>query len=388
MAQRQFRSDDTSAWGYRYGSSADGAYNPSSSTDSLIAQACTGTSGGTALTATTTGFSTGDLVLIHQTQGTGAGQWELNAISNITGFALVYPLINTYATGAQVIKLKQYSSGNIGSGVTITGQSWNGSTGGIYVLLANGPVTIAGTLSMNGIGFRGQAGEGTGDYVGRRGEGSSGNDTSRTTSAQGNGGGAGGYSTNGPWDQGNGGGGGGNYTGGSGGNATGGGNNQFGGGGSGGGTLTNSGCTLITLGGAGGEGGNKSSSSGTGAGGYGAGIVFIFGRSITVTGSITMNGSNGGGANYHSGCGGSGAGGAGLIKGQIIDIGTNKITTAGGPHITNNNGGPDEDGGAGGNGIVHVDYGATFTGSVAQNLNTRQDGSLNDTGGAFLFNVL
>src|SRR3990172_6753271 len=142
MAQRQFRTDDTSTWTDRYGSGSDSSLTVSAdTTDSTANTTITGTSGGTSATAGSgTGFSAGDLVLIHQTQGTGFGTWELNKISSVgggTNWTLSYNLTITYVTGAQVYLLKEYTTVDINSTKTLTGLSWNGTTGGILALLAD-----------------------------------------------------------------------------------------------------------------------------------------------------------------------------------------------------------------------------------------------------------
>jgi hypothetical protein len=386
MAQRQFRSDDSDKWNDRYGNGSDGAYSPSTGTDSLQVQTCTGTSGGTALTATTTGFSTGDLILIHQTQGTGAGNWELNKISNITGFALAYNLINTYVSGAQVIKLKQYSSANIGGGVTITGQAWNGSTGGIYGLLVNGSCTIAGTLTINGAvgiqqnhglnqnggGFRG--GGGSNDAGG-----GGGNISAQGESETGTGG------IVGPPNNWNGSGGGGGQ--GGAGHGYGGRANQ---------ATANLTANFLFGGGAGGA----NSNGGTGgAGGNGGGIVFIIARNLTVTGSITSNGGNGivGSVNGPSQ---GGAGGSILLKGQTITLGSSLVTANGGAGTSSGGGDPGGAGGGSSNGpdgnngttasagSIHADYGLVLSGTTSPSIDSTKDVSLADAGGSFLFNLI
>ena len=157
MAQRQFRSDDTSIWTDRFGIGTDGAYAPSTGTDAPIDSACTGTISTTSLSATNAGFAIGQLILIHQTQGASAGVYELNKIANYSAGTITttYTLINTYTSGAQVLVMPSYSSGNIAGGVTITGKAWNGTVGGIYAKFCSGTFTLAGTLTGTGKGYRG-----------------------------------------------------------------------------------------------------------------------------------------------------------------------------------------------------------------------------------------
>ena len=100
MAQRQFRSDDTTNWSYKMGNGSDGALTISSNTTfSANNESCSGTGGATTLTTSSTGFADGDLVLIHQSRGTGVGQWELSKVASGGGtstLTLDENLIYTY----------------------------------------------------------------------------------------------------------------------------------------------------------------------------------------------------------------------------------------------------------------------------------------------------
>jgi len=64
---------------------------------------CTGTATQLSLT-TALSASAGNVILIHQSQGTGAGQWEINYVLADAGatLTLAYPLAYTYGTGAQL----------------------------------------------------------------------------------------------------------------------------------------------------------------------------------------------------------------------------------------------------------------------------------------------
>ncbi|MEM3335472.1 MAG: hypothetical protein QXY47_05520, partial [Thermoplasmata archaeon] len=125
MAQRQFRSDDTDKWLYGFGSGSDGDISINTSTDNPIDSTCSGTIGTTSLTATNSLFAPGQIILIHQTRGTGAGNWELNRIASYTAgtITLLHPLQNTYTTSgasvAQVLVMKQYNNFTINSGQTL-----------------------------------------------------------------------------------------------------------------------------------------------------------------------------------------------------------------------------------------------------------------------------
>jgi len=98
MGQRQFSSSDTDIWHDAYGDGSDGDLTISSNTTWSPTQAsCSGSSGTTSLSATES-FSAGDILFIHQTRGTGAGNWELNKVSSYTAGTITtaYDLMNTY----------------------------------------------------------------------------------------------------------------------------------------------------------------------------------------------------------------------------------------------------------------------------------------------------
>src|SRR5438045_1091315 len=111
-----------------FGNSSDGTLSVSgSTTDAPIDSACTGTSGTTSLTATNASFAASQRVLIHQTRGTGVGNWELNTIASYVAGTIttVSPLANTYASGAQVLVVKQHSGVTISG--TLTAKAWTGT---------------------------------------------------------------------------------------------------------------------------------------------------------------------------------------------------------------------------------------------------------------------
>lgn len=386
MAQRQFRSDDTSVWVDKYGTGSAGAYSSSGSvTDSTANTTITGTASSTSATvASGSGFSDGDLILIHQTQGTGANAWELNKISSgasTTSWTLAYALMNSYATGAQVYRLIQYTTATIGSGHTITAQSWSGTKGGIYALLASQSITISGSINAvggngsgaivaTGVGFQGGHNEeppGVGSQSAQQGESSTGVGA-YTTSANGAAGG-GGHEQDGSGA----GGGGGHAISGGGGFATGSATA-----GSGGGTDGNAGLTSMAMG-AGGGGAAVQVGNVGGVGGNGGGIVILIAPTITVTGSISVNGGNG--STQNSFGGGGGAGGSVLAKGISVTLGTNLVTAAGGTQGTS--------GGSGGYGRIHIDYGSTISGSNSNpSFDTRQDTTLlASSGGGLILTI-
>jgi hypothetical protein len=333
---------------------------PSSGTYSGTNQSCSGSSGSTTLTCGGT-FTAGDIILIHQTRGTGVGNWELNQVVSDNGATLTlkYALSNTYTDSgdsqAQVIEVKEYAGGTISG--TLTCNAWDGDKGGILPILCSGKLTISGTVHANAKGFRGGPVQtGTPKKTGYQGEGATGA-YSTSASANGNGGGGGGTSGCG-FDILGGGGGGGLGTGG-----TAGGSGQCTAGAAGG---TDGGATLadMVMGGGGGASGLGARDTATGVGGDGGGIIIIFARELAISGSVTSNGGNGtngaGSDNYYGG-GGGGAGGSILVKTQTGTLGTNKITASNGSGAAG--GGNGNAGGNGGNGRVRVES-CSYTGSA------------------------
>lgn len=306
-----------------FGNGSDGVATLSG-TDAPVDSSCSGTAGLVALTATNAAFAQGKLVLIHQSRGTGAGNWEFNVIGSYVAGTITtaFPLVNTYADSgasqAQVIQIPEYSSVTVSG--TLTAKAWDGDVGGIIIFFCNGDVIISGTITANGKGFRGATSWSSGNSVVQyAGEGTAGAET-QSMSANGNGGGggrneagagrndivAGAGGSNGTvgtegsvpwtWDQGH---------------------------NSPGSVEGTSDLTTMVFGGGGGTGAADYNNNPTfgGDGANGGGIIIIFGATITCTGSgkITSNGDNPPGASSE---GGAGAGGSILLKGQVIDIGT------------------------------------------------------------------
>src|SRR5262249_55202400 len=138
------------------GTGADGALNVTADTvinnvrsGSLTAAAGQAVLGVFSLDA---GFAVNDVVMLHQTRGTGAGSFEIGTISSVNAGAnqltLVRNIKNTYSsTGdnrAQIVKIPLYTTVNIASGVTLTAPAWDGTTGGILAFKATGVVTVDG----------------------------------------------------------------------------------------------------------------------------------------------------------------------------------------------------------------------------------------------------
>jgi len=360
-----------------FGDGTDGALTISSNTtEAPIDSACTGTSATTSLSATNASFAAGQVILIHQSRGTGAGTWMRNKISSYTAgtITLETALNYTYVSGEQVRVLKQHTTVTVNSAITYTAKAWNGTVGGILGFLASTSTTATGSISATGKGFRGGAGAATtSTQTATQGEGTAGAGALGTT-ANGNGGGGSddsAYNDGGYW----GGGGGGNGTAGSVGSGSGGSSTT----GAAGATAGSADLTTAVFGGGGGGIAiaiNSDSVSQVGNGGAGGGLVIIYSTAITVTGSIVSNGSAG---IQHSttgsgilGSGGSGAGGSVLIKAQTATLGTALITATGAA----TGGGGQGSGGAGGNGRIHLDYYTSYTGTTSPTLDVVQDNTL------------
>jgi len=358
-----------------FGDGSDGALTISSNTtEAPIDSACTGTSGTSSLSATNASFTTGQIILIHQSRGTGAGTWQKNKIQSYTAgtITLVDALNATYTSGAQVRVLKQYTNVTINSGITYTAKAWNGTVGGIIGFLASGTVTVTGTITASGKGFRGATQITSTDTSGKQGEGTSGAADTESSSYNGNGGG-GGY-----WAPGNngtgGGGGGGNSSAGTRGQT-----DRSGTGGAGGIAAGSADLTTMVFGGGGGSGALSATGSG-GAGGIGGGICWIAGTTVTITGSVTSAGTAGNNGSIDGAGGGGGAGGSNMIKSQVATLGSSLVTAGGGSGGTSE----DEtagDGGAGSTGRNHLDYYTSYTGTTSPTLNVTQDNSLGSVDG-------
>ncbi len=335
------------------GNGTAGAF-PGSGSINGAATTATGTAGTTAAAAPGASglFNAGDVVLFHQSQGGTTGVWELNTVVSTTGagVTLLQPLVNTYSAGAQVLKVPQYNGAMNVTGA-LTAPAWNGSTGGILAFMDNNAVTVTGTINMSGSGFRGGGFANTAAncdmhcQFGVQGEstlgaGTNGGNTVAALMNNGAGGGGGGQGQ----DCGMGAGGAYGAVGAIGGNNTGGtcsvgGGNSLGGVADGVADLSG----LLLFGGGGGEAGYDEDGTYPGSGGNGGGIVLIFAQSVSVTsGTIVSNG--GAGGNGTNGCpfaggatgggcgmggGGGGAGGAIQIAATTLSLGANLVSSSG-----------------------------------------------------------
>ncbi|HVR40738.1 MAG TPA: C25 family cysteine peptidase, partial [Thermoanaerobaculia bacterium] len=280
----------------------------------------------------------------------GAAGGTVTFTGSGSGGGLIYDYTNAAATGTQgqrrfqVIRVPQYTTASFGA--ALTALDWTGAVGGVLAIDVAGTLTLnSQTVSVNGQGFRGGAGQqragGGGastDYRnteanaahGIKAEGIAGtprymydaaSNTITNTGAQGypngdyargapgNAGGGGSDGDPAANDENSGGGGGGNGgAGGLGGNSW---QSNLARGGFGGAAFTAT-TGRVALGGGGGAGSRNNSPGITsaGAGSDGGGVVLVRAGNISGTGTITANGSNALNATLNDGAGGGGAGGS------------------------------------------------------------------------------
>ena len=335
-----------------FGTGVDGSLTIASGTTTINTQRSfvNGQTGSNVVTisSSVSGFAAGRRVLLHQTMGQGAGQWEERLIVKRNGASLTLdsPLKNTYVTSgnnrAQIIVIQEYSNVTITGGL-LTAPAFDGTTGGIMAFLVTGKLAISGSgrISMDYAGFRGSShscfyrcsdgvsGESISGPVGaggvapaRNGMGGGGGSRGQDCAA----GGGGGYGT-----------------------AGGAGSNGYCGicikscpnlGGQGGGVAGLADTSKnILFGGAGGEGGGDEDGGNPGKGGNGGGIIVIKANEIAVTGGgISANGQNGANGDQGAcggwGCGmaggGGGAGGGMYLVAQTAALGSSLVAANGG----------------------------------------------------------
>lgn len=360
--------------GKPFGDGSDGSYS-SATIPTITYRSCSGTATSTTLTIGSSGFSDGDLVKIHQTRGTGVGQWEINKIASGGGTttltlatALQYTYTDSGASQAQVIKIPQYSDVTVQSG-TWTVSAWGGDTGGILPIACKGTFTVTGTVTGQGKGYVGAAAPG-GTVSGRQGEGTSAAGGTQSSSANGSGGGG---SVTGTGFRAGAGGGGHSSSG-----STGGLHSGNGTPGTGGGTSGSADGTTITFGGAGGSGVGDSGQSNI-AGASGSGIVILFTKDISISGAINVSGVQPSSTTQEGGCG-AGAGGHVLIACETASVGTNLITSVAGTGGVSVNVGQ---GGASSAGRITIHHSGTVTGTTNPTFTDVTDSSLVESGGSF-----
>jgi len=283
----------------------------------------------------------------------GSGQFEyVEAMSSVSsgvvtikGTGVGGGLLHTYTTAAatagagqrtfQVVRVPHYTTATTSG--SLTAVPWDGSVGGVLAVDTSGTLTLNGTVSVDGLGFRGAPGIRRGgagglsntDVVtsatiaanGNKGEGIAGSPLGTTAgngypggdAARGAPGNAGGGGTDGnpsANDQNSGGGGGGNGgEGGTGGNTW---NSNLARGGFGGATVPVDAGRLV-LGGGGGAGTANNFGPPAAGGASGGGIVMLRAGSVAGSGTITANGAAAYNNTANDGGGGGGAGGTILV---------------------------------------------------------------------------
>ena len=381
-------------------------------------------------------LAAGDLLLLYQAYGAtidttdtaaygtigalgNAGRYEFVTVLDVDGNVIRLDnsaVVNGYTAiaGAQVVRVPRLATLTIPAGATLSPADWNGTRGGIVAVQATKTVTLNGTISVAGNGFRGGAADNASNAVGNIGfrattdatGANKGESVAGFTPENGNfgrgapangggggnahnaGGGGGGNVDNGvvwtglgtpsPSDVGaaawsldgdiananavSSGGGRGGYsfstlngnalTQGPGSAANWGGDTRRNVGGRGGRGLVANAANRVFFGGGGGAGdANNNSAS---RGGDGGGLVFVLAPTVNGTGVITANG-EGGGTGANDGGGGGGAGGSVIVRATSLAGVT--ITSAGGTggSITLDAHGP---GGGGSGGFVATGGGA------------------------------
>ncbi|MFO0652356.1 MAG: hypothetical protein U0326_39420, partial [Polyangiales bacterium] len=357
----------------QFGTGSDGPLTAGGTINNVRA-AASGASGSMTLAiASVSGtFLAGRQVIVHQTQGAGAGTYQRAVIASATGSALTLtaPLAASFTSGAQVVMVQEYTTVNLPSGATLTAPAWDGTTGGILAFDSS-DATINGTITMSARGFRGRN-HGCFYRCGRGFQGESASGLGGVTiAANGAGGGGGGQGQ----DDACGGGGGYGAAGSNGGNGGCGACAEacpIPGGAAGGATGAANLGTSLFFGGAGGEGGADEDGGNPGRGGNGGGIVLLRVTTLTVGSSalISSDGEAGSPGNQGAcgggGCGmGGGGGGAGgavrIVVLTAASVNTNRITAlgAGGGSPTCGS----TIGGTGGVGRIGINA-PTFTGST------------------------
>lgn len=344
------------------GSGADGAYTATTAADIVNKYAAVTAAAGTSVTvASAADFGVNDMILVLQVNGAtltstsvdppaavnlstaAVGQYDVVKITAKNGDQLtVTPALQgTYrATGAEIVRIPQYTNVTIPDTTGIVAKPWDGTTGGVVAFLATGAVNAVGTgkIDATGAGFRGgnrsktfcdtlgcaanavwpeivddpdcNESAGKGESFDSRAEAFG--DTGCGVGARGTGGGGGGYINAGGAGGGNGG------PGQRGGNGW---NSEQPIGGYPGAAVTGTLADRLTFGGGGGGGQQNNSApredaANEGRGGAGGGIVWFRASQLSIPAGVDANGQPGFFGNS-DGAGGGGAGGSVLVR--IVD---------------------------------------------------------------------
>lgn len=332
----------------------------------------------------TSGFSSGQLVMVLQMTGTTPavssgsdasvdlpagpiGQWEFARVSpvSVSTLNLSKPLIHTYQAGrTQVVLVPEYDTLYVPDGSSITAGAWDGGTGGVVAFLVQGTLFNDGLIDATGKGFRGGPG-GQGPFTGngkdcteldgpdggKKGEGIAGYDGGGGRGNLANGGGGG------ICLQGGGGGGANAGPGGIGGKAQPGTSDKSPRdvGGMGGAPLSYSLLDRLTMGGGGGGGHGDGSGPGS-SGGNGGGLIYIRAGSLLGNGTIAAAGASA--LESDQAAGGGGAGGS--ISLRVAGFAQCAALNASGGNGGNNTSSAESraPGGGGGGGQIFFQYGS------------------------------
>ena len=121
------------------------------------------------------GVLVGDRVLVWQVQDAfatvgdsgdvtapgGAGLFELARISSLDTMTITVEtsLANGYSSSllrkAQVCTVPEFTNMNVGASAVLAGAPWDGATGGLVALFVSDTFNVAGSVSVDGLGFRG-----------------------------------------------------------------------------------------------------------------------------------------------------------------------------------------------------------------------------------------
>src|SRR5262249_7991931 len=94
---------------------------------------------------------------------TAAAGGTINITGGGTGTGLINAYVNAAASGTQgersfqVVRVPKYTTATLSS--TLTAGAWDGSGGGILAIDVSTTLTLGGTVSVDGLGFRAGAGQ-------------------------------------------------------------------------------------------------------------------------------------------------------------------------------------------------------------------------------------
>lgn len=128
-------------------------------------------------------LAAGDVILIYQATGAtidttntvnygnissygNAGNYEMRTVRSVAGNTIslesdssgascAIGLKRAFSSGAQVVRVPQYSSLTVNAASSIVPPAWNGSTGGVLAVLVQATATVNGTVTAAALGFRG-----------------------------------------------------------------------------------------------------------------------------------------------------------------------------------------------------------------------------------------